>query len=56
MSLAVSGKGKFVSLWILYILAFAVALVILFTDKNPQTDFGLVKPYFYHWYAHWPWE
>ncbi|MEM4949880.1 MAG: hypothetical protein QXS75_00900 [Thermoplasmatales archaeon] len=51
MSPAVSEKMKFVSLGLLYILSFAVVLVILFTDKNLQTDFGSVKPYFYHWYG-----
>lgn len=36
---------------ILFLIAFLVTLVILFTDKNLQTDFGSVKHYFYHWYG-----
>lgn len=32
--------------------AFVITVVILFTDKNLQTDFGLVSNgYFYHWYV-----
>lgn len=32
--------------------AFAVTLAVLFTDKNLQTNFGLVKTgYFLHWYG-----
>jgi hypothetical protein len=36
---------------ILLILAFIFALIILGTDKNLQTDFGIAKPYFIHWYG-----
>ena len=36
---------------VLLILAFIVALTILFTDKNLQTDFGIQSPYFIHWYG-----
>lgn len=36
---------------ILLLIDFAITLVILFTDKNLQTDFGIVKPYFIHWYG-----
>lgn len=36
---------------VLFILAFIVALTILFTDKNLQTDFGIQPPYFIHWYG-----
>jgi hypothetical protein len=35
----------------LLLVDFAVTMVILFTDKNLQTDFGIVKPYFIHWYG-----
>ncbi|MEM0128408.1 MAG: hypothetical protein QXO03_04920 [Thermoplasmatales archaeon] len=44
-------SGRFIVLGITYLLAFLIVLVILFTDKNLQTDFGSVKPYFYHWYG-----
>ncbi len=30
---------------------FIVTLIILFTDKNLQTDFGSVHPYYLHWYG-----
>ncbi len=36
---------------ILLLADFAITMVILFTDKNLQTDFGIVKPYFIHWYG-----
>jgi len=32
-------------------LAFAITLAILVTDKNLQTDFGTVSPYYLHWYV-----
>lgn len=35
----------------LYALSFIVIVVILFTDRNLQTDFGSVQPYFYHWFG-----
>lgn len=31
--------------------AFILILTILYTDKNLQTDFGIVKPYFLHWWG-----
>lgn len=30
---------------------FVVALVMLVTDKNLQTDFGATAPYYLHWYG-----
>lgn len=36
---------------VMYVICFIVTVVILFTDKNLQTDFGSVKPYFVHWYG-----
>jgi hypothetical protein len=37
---------------VLFFLAFALSVVMLFTDKNLQTDFGAVKQgYFLHWYV-----
>ena len=30
---------------------FVVAAVMLVTDKNLQTDFGAVAPYYLHWYG-----
>ncbi|MEM0133801.1 MAG: hypothetical protein QXU18_01025 [Thermoplasmatales archaeon] len=35
----------------LFLVAFIVAVVILVTDKNLQTDFGIQRPYFIHWYG-----
>lgn len=35
----------------LYVVCLVVTAVILFTDKNLQTDFGTVSPYFIHWYG-----
>ena len=36
---------------ILLIIDFTITITILLTDKNLQTDFGIVKPYFIHWYG-----
>ena len=36
---------------LLYALSFIVIVVMLYTDRNLQTDFGSVKPYFYHWFG-----
>ncbi len=36
---------------LLFLIAFVVTMVILFTDKNLQTDFGIQEPYFIHWYG-----
>ncbi len=36
---------------VVLLIDFIITLVILFTDKNLQTDFGIVKPYFIHWYG-----
>jgi hypothetical protein len=35
----------------LLLLDFVVLLVMLATDKNLQTDFGAVSPYYLHWYG-----
>src|SRR5579875_2833849 len=41
-----------VALGVLLLLDFIVAVTILFTDHNLQTDFGLVThSYFIHWYG-----
>lgn len=42
-------KGRIVGF--LLVIDFVITMVILFTDKNLQTDFGIVKPYFVHWYG-----
>lgn len=44
-----SSKGRIVGF--LLLVDFIITIVILFTDKNLQTDFGFVKPYFVHWYG-----
>ncbi|GGM72536.1 hypothetical protein GCM10007108_08340 [Thermogymnomonas acidicola] len=44
-------NGYLLGVSIVYLVAFIVTLVILFTDHNLQTDFGTVKPYFIHWYG-----
>ncbi len=45
------GVGIIAQALIIYA-AFVITVVILFTDKNLQTDFGLVTSgYFYHWYG-----
>lgn len=40
-----------VSATALLIASTLISLVILFTDKNLQTDFGSVTRYYYHWYG-----
>jgi len=42
-------KGRMIGF--LLVVDFIITMVILFTDKNLQTDFGSVKPYFIHWYG-----
>lgn len=42
-------KGRIIGL--LLVVDFIITFAILFTDKNLQTDFGFVKPYFIHWYG-----
>lgn len=32
-------------------LDFIIAVVMLYTDQNLQTDFGIVKPYYIHWWG-----
>ena len=34
-----------------FLLAFALSVVMLVTDKNLQTDFGSVPAYYAHWYV-----
>lgn len=47
-----SGNGALIAQASLIYLAFIVTLVILFTDRNLQTNFGLVSSgYFLHWYG-----
>lgn len=36
---------------VLLLADFVVAAVMLVTDKNLQTDFGAVAPYYLHWYG-----
>jgi hypothetical protein len=45
------GRSGSVGLGILFLIAFIVAMVILFTDKNLQTDFGSTGKYYIHWYG-----
>lgn len=47
-----SGNGMVIVQSGLIYVAFAITMVILFTDKNLQTNFGLVSSgYFLHWYG-----
>lgn len=34
-----------------FLVAFGLSVVMLVTDKNLQNDFGLVNPYYIHWYG-----
>lgn len=34
-----------------FLVAFGLSVVMLVTDKNLQTDFGTVSPYYLHWYG-----
>lgn len=36
---------------IVYVLCLISTILILYTDRNLQTDFGSTKPYFIHWYG-----
>jgi len=36
---------------ILLLIDFLITMLILLTDHNLQTDFGITKPYFIHWYG-----
>jgi hypothetical protein len=36
---------------VLLLVDFVIVLVMLGTDKNLQTDFGAVSPYYAHWYG-----
>jgi|ADKI01.1.fsa_nt_gi hypothetical protein len=42
-------SSKLVFTSVLLFIITVIALIILITDKNLQTDFGAVKPYYYHW-------
>jgi hypothetical protein len=44
-------SSKLVFTSVLLFIITVIALIILITDKNLQTDFGAVKPYYYHWYG-----
>ncbi len=45
------GSRNFRAEGTLFIVAFVVAVIILLTDKNLQTDFGIHTRYFIHWYG-----
>ena len=45
------GSRNFRAEGALFIVAFVVAVIILLTDKNLQTDFGIHTRYFIHWYG-----
>lgn len=40
-----------VALGLLLLVDFVLSVVMLGTDKNLQTDFGSVSPYYLHWYG-----
>lgn len=44
-------ERRVTALALLFLLDFAVTLVMLATDKNLQTDFGGSPPYYLHWYG-----
>ena len=45
-------KGRFAYAFVgLLFVAFLLLDAMLITDKNLQTDFGAVSPYFIHWYG-----
>jgi len=49
MPVGSDSKGRITGF--LLLVDFIITIVILFTDKNLQTDFGSVSPYFIHWYG-----
>lgn len=51
MTDAAEGRSVIRAQGILFIIAFVATLVILFTDKNLQTDFDTKARYFIHWYG-----
>jgi hypothetical protein len=42
---------RVVAFGLLLLLDFVLSLVMLVTDKNLQTDFGVQSPYYLHWYG-----
>jgi hypothetical protein len=45
-------KGRFAAVFVgLLFIDFLLLATMLVTDKNLQTDFGTVPPYFVHWYG-----
>jgi hypothetical protein len=48
---AVGVEPTLVGLGVLLLLDFLLCAVMLATDKNLQTDFGFVAPYYLHWYG-----
>lgn len=46
-----TGKSGLRLIGVIFLADFVVTITILFTDKNLQTDFGITKPYFIHWYG-----
>ncbi len=44
-------ERRVVAFGLLLLADFVVATVMLFTDKNLQTDFGAQSPYYLHWYG-----
>ena len=49
MAEKIKSRGRGIA--VLLLIDLAITAVILYTDKNVQTDFGTVKPYFIHWYG-----
>jgi hypothetical protein len=43
--------GRVLAFGTVLFVAFLVSVVMLVTDKNLQTDFGAVSPYYLHWYG-----
>ena len=47
-----TGSGRLPAYFsLLFLIQFVITIVILFTDQNLQTDFGILPKYFIHWYG-----
>lgn len=44
-------ENRVAALGLLLLIDFVLAVVMLVTDKNLQTDFGAQSPYYLHWYG-----
>lgn len=49
--MAANKNSHRVTVGTLFVIDLIITLVILFTDRNLQTDFGRVSKYFIHWYG-----